>query len=132
MATHPQVNEAARKAIERCGTSVSASRLLSGSRPLHLELEAELAATLGCEAAITLVNGHATNVTVIGHLVGEGDLIVHDSLAHDSIIQGCRLSARAAALPAQRRGRPGRPPHPGPPPLPPRPGRRRGRLQHGR
>lgn len=92
MATHPRVNEAAKAAIDRCGTSVSASRLLSGSRPLHLELETELADLLGCEAAITLANGHATNVTVIGHLVGPGDLVVHDSLAHDSILQGCKLS----------------------------------------
>lgn len=92
LATHPEVNEAAKEAIERCGTSVSASRLLSGSRPLHLELEAELAGLLGCESAITLANGHATNVTVIGHLVGPGDLVVHDSLAHDSILQGCKLS----------------------------------------
>lgn len=92
MATHPRVSEAAKEAIERCGTSVSASRLLSGSRPLHLELEAELADLLGCEAALALANGHATNVTVIGHLVGPGDLVVHDSLAHDSILQGCKLS----------------------------------------
>ncbi|MET9600403.1 aminotransferase class I/II-fold pyridoxal phosphate-dependent enzyme [Streptomyces sp. NPDC006459] len=92
LATHPEVSAAAREATERFGTSVSASRLLSGSRPLHLELESELADLLGCEAAITLANGHATNVTVIGHLVGPGDLIVHDALAHDSILQGCRLS----------------------------------------
>ncbi|MFI6003597.1 type I polyketide synthase [Streptomyces sp. NPDC051366] len=92
LATHPQVTEAAQEAIARCGTSVSASRLLSGSRPLHLELETELADLLGCEAAITLANGHATNVTVIGHLVGAGDLVIHDSLAHDSILQGCKLS----------------------------------------
>ncbi|MFE9633559.1 type I polyketide synthase [Streptomyces sp. NPDC006463] len=92
MATHPQVSDAAKEAIERCGTSVSASRLLSGSRPLHLELETELAGLLGCEDAITLANGHATNVTVIGHLVGAGDLVIHDSLAHDSILQGCKLS----------------------------------------
>ncbi|MBT2449796.1 aminotransferase class I/II-fold pyridoxal phosphate-dependent enzyme [Streptomyces sp. ISL-43] len=92
MATHRTVNEAAKEAIERFGTSVSASRLLSGSRPLHLELDTELAGLLGCEAAITLANGHATNVTVIGHLVGPGDLVIHDSLAHDSILQGCKLS----------------------------------------
>ncbi len=92
LATHPEVSAAAREATERFGTSVSASRLLSGSRPLHLDLESELADLLGCEAAITLANGHATNVTVIGHLVGPGDLIVHDALAHDSILQGCRLS----------------------------------------
>ncbi|WP_405486370.1 type I polyketide synthase [Streptomyces sp. NBC_00096] len=92
MATDPRVNEAAKEAIERCGTSVSASRLLSGSRPLHLELESELAGLLGCEAALALANGHATNVTVIGHLVGPGDLVIHDALAHDSILQGCKLS----------------------------------------
>ncbi|MFD7032607.1 type I polyketide synthase [Streptomyces sp. NPDC059917] len=92
LATHPQVHEAAREAIARFGTSVSASRLLSGSRPLHLELEAELADLLGCQDSITLANGHATNVTVIGHLVGPGDLVVHDALAHDSILQGCTLS----------------------------------------
>lgn len=92
LATHPDVHAAAKEAIERCGTSASASRLLSGSRPVHLELEAELAGLLGSEAAITLANGHATNVTVIGHLVGPGDLVVHDSLAHDSILQGCTLS----------------------------------------
>ncbi|KJK54079.1 type I polyketide synthase [Streptomyces sp. NRRL F-4428] len=92
LATHPRVTEAAREAVAAYGTSVSASRLLSGSRPLHLELEAELADLLGCEAALTLANGHATNVTVIGHLLGPGDLVVHDALAHDSILQGCRLS----------------------------------------
>ncbi|MFD9305408.1 aminotransferase class I/II-fold pyridoxal phosphate-dependent enzyme [Streptomyces sp. NPDC060048] len=92
LATDPKVKAAAKEAVERYGTSVSASRLLSGSRPLHLELDTELAGLLGCEAAITLANGHATNVTVIGHLVGPGDLVIHDSLAHDSILQGCKLS----------------------------------------
>ncbi|WP_158690542.1 type I polyketide synthase [Streptomyces sp. 142MFCol3.1] len=92
LATHPHVCEAAAQAIERHGTSVSASRLLSGNRRLHLDLERELASALGCEAALTLVSGHAANVTLIGHLVGEGDLVVHDALAHDSILQGCRLS----------------------------------------
>ncbi|MBV7697859.1 aminotransferase class I/II-fold pyridoxal phosphate-dependent enzyme [Streptomyces sp. TRM70350] len=92
LATHPEVTQAAKEAIDRCGTSVSASRSLSGSRRLHGELETDLADLLGCEAAITLPHGHATNVTVIGHLVGPGDLVVHDSLAHDSILQGCKLS----------------------------------------
>ncbi|MFF7163512.1 type I polyketide synthase [Streptomyces sp. NPDC008086] len=92
LASDPRTTEAVEEAVARCGTSASASRLLSGSRPLHLELERELADTLGTEDAITLTSGHATNVTVIGHLVGPDDLIVHDSLAHDSILQGCRLS----------------------------------------
>ncbi|MFE2325385.1 type I polyketide synthase [Streptomyces sp. NPDC059385] len=77
MATHPRVTGAAKEAIERYGTSASAGRLLSGTRPLHLELDAELADLLGCEDALSPANGHATNVTVIGHLVGPGDLVVH-------------------------------------------------------
>jgi 8-amino-7-oxononanoate synthase len=89
---HPVVTAAAKDAIDRYGTSVSAARMLSGDRPPHAELDAALADLLGTEAALTLVSGHATNVTVIGHLLGPDDLVVHDALAHDSVLQGCRLS----------------------------------------
>jgi 8-amino-7-oxononanoate synthase len=88
----PEVNRAVVEAVERYGTSVSASRVASGERPLHRELETAIAGFLGCEDAIAMVGGHATNVGVIGHLLGPGDLIVHDSLAHDSILGGARLS----------------------------------------
>src|SRR6266849_6266332 len=87
-----RVNEAAVAAIARYGTSVSASRLASGERPIHRELEAELAATLGTEDALVFVSGHATNVTVIGHLLGRKDLVLHDELIHNSVLQGCILS----------------------------------------
>jgi 8-amino-7-oxononanoate synthase len=89
---HPAIKQAVNEALDRYGSSVSASRFLSGDRPLHRELEAELSTLLGTEDAIVMVSGHATNVSVIGHLVGPGDLIVHDELAHDSILQGCKLS----------------------------------------
>ncbi len=89
---HPVVTAAVKDAVDRYGSSVSASRFLSGDRPVHRELESELAALNGCEAALALVSGHATNVSVIGHLMGPQDLILHDSLAHDSILQGCKLS----------------------------------------
>jgi 8-amino-7-oxononanoate synthase len=88
----PDVNRAAAEAIERYGTSVSASRLASGEKPLHREFEHEIADFLGCEDAIVMVGGHATNVSVIGHMFGPQDLIVHDSLAHDSILAGIKLS----------------------------------------
>ena len=92
MSGHPAVAAAIAEAAVRYGSSCSASRLLAGEKPIHRELEAELAALLGTEDAIAFVNGHATNVTVIGHLLGESDLVIHDGLAHDSIIQGCKLS----------------------------------------
>jgi 8-amino-7-oxononanoate synthase len=92
MSGHPMVSEAVSDAVRRWGSSCSASRPISGEKPVHRELELELAKLLGTEDAMALVSGHATNVTVIGHLLGEGDLVIHDSLAHDSIMQGCMLS----------------------------------------
>lgn len=89
---HPEVVAAAQEAIERYGTSVSASRVASGERPLHRELEIGLAKHVGVDDAIVYVSGHATNVTTIGHLFDKSDLIVHDSLIHDSILQGIYLS----------------------------------------
>jgi 8-amino-7-oxononanoate synthase len=86
------VQQAAQSAIDRYGTSVSASRLVAGERPLHRELELAIASLVGTDDAITFVGGHSTNETVIGHMFAAGDLILHDELAHNSIVQGCRLS----------------------------------------
>ena len=88
----PRIADAAKAAIDRYGTSVSASRPVSGERPIHRELERELALVHGAEDSIALVSGHATNVTVIGHLLGRNDVIVHDALIHNSIVQGAMLS----------------------------------------
>ncbi len=92
MSGDPTVSQFAKDAIDRYGTSVSASRLVSGEKELHRQLEVGLASFIGTEDAICLVGGHATNETTIGHLMGAGDLIVHDALAHNSIIQGAILS----------------------------------------
>ncbi len=94
MSGDPAVAKAAKAAIDRYGTSVSASRLASGEKELHGELERAIARFLGAEAALSFVGGHATNETVIGHLVGPGDLVLHDALAHNSIVQGAILSGR--------------------------------------
>jgi 8-amino-7-oxononanoate synthase len=87
-----EVNRAVGEAIRRYGTSVSASRLVSGEKPLHRELEQALAQFLGCEDAVITVSGYATNVSVLGHLLGPEDVIIHDSLAHESILAGAKLS----------------------------------------
>ncbi|MGE0758432.1 MAG: aminotransferase class I/II-fold pyridoxal phosphate-dependent enzyme, partial [Pirellulaceae bacterium] len=92
MSGEAAVGEAAKEAIDRFGTSVSASRLVSGQKTIHVELEQAIAQLVGVPNAIVLVGGHATNETTIGHLFGPEDLIVHDSLAHNSIVQGALLS----------------------------------------
>jgi len=92
MSGEPEVAAASKAAIDRFGTSVSASRLVSGEKTIHQELEREIARFIGTEDAVTFVGGHATNETVIGHVVGPGDLVLHDSLAHNSLLQGAVLS----------------------------------------
>jgi 8-amino-7-oxononanoate synthase len=92
LAHEPEVAVAAKAAIDRYGTSAGASRLVSGEKQVHRDLEQALAAFLGTPAALVFVSGHATNVTTIGHLLGPRDLIVHDILAHNSIVQGAALS----------------------------------------
>jgi 8-amino-7-oxononanoate synthase len=89
---HPEVSAAAKEATDRYGTSVSASRPVSGERPIHQALEQGIAGHIGVEDAIVFVSGHATNVTTIGHLFDRNDVILHDSLCHDSIMQGIYLS----------------------------------------
>jgi 8-amino-7-oxononanoate synthase len=88
----PAVSKAAQAAIDTYGTSVSASRIASGERPIQRELERGLADMLDTEDCVVFVSGHATNVTAIGHLFGPKDLILHDELAHNSAIQGALLS----------------------------------------
>ena len=87
-----RVLAAVKEAVETYGTSVSASRVASGERPFHPELEAVLAACQGAEDALVFTAGHATNVTTIGHLFGPDDLVMHDELIHDSALQGIKLS----------------------------------------
>ncbi|WP_108663612.1 aminotransferase class I/II-fold pyridoxal phosphate-dependent enzyme [Acuticoccus kandeliae] len=88
----PRVNAAAREAMDHFGTSVSASRVVSGERPFHRELEQEIAKFLGVDDAVVMVSGHATNVTTIGQLLGPKDLVLTDAFIHNSIVEGVRLA----------------------------------------
>jgi glycine C-acetyltransferase len=91
-ANHPVLKEAAIKALEHYGIGTVAARSLSGSTPLHEELEAELAAFKGTEAALVFNSGFVTNAGVIQALVSKGDVIFSDEINHGSIVDGCRLS----------------------------------------
>ncbi|WP_339934418.1 aminotransferase class I/II-fold pyridoxal phosphate-dependent enzyme [Vreelandella glaciei] len=88
----PRINQAACDAVARYGTSVSASRVVSGERPIHQELEQALATAYGVEDAVVFVSGHATNVSTLGHLLGPKDLVLHDEYIHNSSLVGAQLS----------------------------------------
>lgn len=93
MSGRPEVNEAAKRAIDLYGTSASGSRLLAGEKPIHGELERAIAEWKHTEAAVVCVGGHSTNVTFVGNFCGKDDLILYDALAHNSVAQGCKLSS---------------------------------------
>jgi 8-amino-7-oxononanoate synthase len=88
----PQLREAAKAAIDQYGTCVSASRMVAGQTPLHQDLETEIADFLDVEAALLFVSGHAANVSTIGTIMSEDDLIIHDEFVHNSAVIGMRLS----------------------------------------
>jgi 8-amino-7-oxononanoate synthase len=98
LSAHPAVRAAAHDALERWGTGAGASRLVTGSRPVHTELEGELAQWKGSEAAVLFPTGFAANLGVLSVLGGPGVRVFSDELNHASIIDGCRLSRAQVAV----------------------------------
>ena len=92
LSAHPTVIDAAIGAARTWGTGATASRLVVGTRPPHDELEEEISAWKGCEAALVLPTGYAANLAVLGVVGGPDVTVCSDELNHASIIDGCRLS----------------------------------------
>lgn len=92
LARHPQVVEAARRALEDEGLGGRASRLLGGGGQQDAALEAEVADWAGSEAALLFPSGWHANQGLLQALCGPGDAIFSDALAHASLIDGARLS----------------------------------------
>jgi 8-amino-7-oxononanoate synthase len=89
---HPRIHEAVRRAVDRFGTSTGGVRLLTGTLELHHEVEHELAAFLGHEAAATFGSGYDANIAAITSLFGPSDWAILDQYAHQSIHDGCRMA----------------------------------------
>ncbi|PZN28958.1 MAG: 8-amino-7-oxononanoate synthase, partial [Proteobacteria bacterium] len=92
LARHPRVREAAHAALERWGGGATASRLIVGTRPVHLELEARIAQWKRTERALVFPNGFSANLAALAVFGGPDVTIFSDALNHASIIDGCRLS----------------------------------------
>lgn len=100
LAHHPKVLEAAAMAVAEHGCSAQASRLVGGEITVHRQLERDLAQFLGHEDGLVLVGGHSTNTTLLSHWMQAPDLILHDSLSHNSILEGAQASqARRLSFP---------------------------------
>lgn len=92
---HPDVVRAAQEAIATLGTGAGASRLVTGNHSILSALERRLAAIKRTEACLVFGSGYLANLGAIPALVGTGDLIVMDELAHSCMHGGARLSGAA-------------------------------------
>jgi len=88
---HPAVVAAAHAGLDRWGAGSGAARLIVGSRPVHTELEGELAAWKGAERALLFPTGFAANLGVLSTLATPGVRVCSDEINHASIIDGCRM-----------------------------------------
>ncbi|MGH6806618.1 MAG: aminotransferase class I/II-fold pyridoxal phosphate-dependent enzyme [Ensifer adhaerens] len=95
---HAEVLARARETVETFGISASASRLVAGERPVHVELEEKIARFYGVDAAVCFVSGYLTNVAAISCLMGPKDLVVHDEFIHNSALAGIKLSGATRRL----------------------------------
>jgi glycine C-acetyltransferase len=89
---HPRLIEAAKMALETYGAGSTGARLIGGTLDLHTQLEADIAALKGTEAALVFNSGYQANVGVLSALVGRHDLIFSDRLNHASLVDGALLS----------------------------------------
>ena len=95
LANDPRLKQAAITAIQAWGTGSTGSRLLSGHRSLHSQLETAIADWKRTEAALVFSSGYLANLGTITALVGQRDLILGDQYNHSSLKNGAKLSGAA-------------------------------------
>jgi 8-amino-7-oxononanoate synthase len=92
LAGDDRVIQAAVAATQQFGTGATGSRLTSGHKQLHQDLESAIATLKGTEAALVFSSGYLANLGTIAALVGKKDLILNDRSNHSSLKNGALLS----------------------------------------
>lgn len=89
---HPELVAAAEAALHTDGVGSGASRLVSGSRPVHQALEAALAAWLDRKRVLLFPSGFQANIAAVSALADRHSLVVADRLIHHSLLVAIRAS----------------------------------------
>ena len=92
LSRHPAVIEAAISALRNDGVGAGASRLVTGSRPLHGHLEADLADWLGRSCVMLFPSGFQANLAAVSVLADRHTTVLADRLIHNSLLVGVRAS----------------------------------------
>src|SRR5216683_7457982 len=90
---HPEVIDAARRAVVEYGTGTTGSRTANGTLAIHENLERQFADWFGKRHAIIFSTGYQANLSLIGGLCGPGDIILIDGDSHASIYDATRQTA---------------------------------------
>ena len=98
LSQHPFVKAAAKEAIDRFGAGSGASRLITGTEYPHTQFEEEIAAFKSAENALLFNSGYAAAIGTVTSLVGPGDVVILDKLAHACLIDGAKLSGASVRV----------------------------------
>ena len=91
LASHPEVIEAARDALDKWGYGLASVRFICGTQAIHKQLEDKLSDFLGMEDTILYTSCFDANGGLFETLLGPNDAVISDELNHASIIDGVRL-----------------------------------------
>ncbi|NNF48541.1 MAG: glycine C-acetyltransferase [Woeseiaceae bacterium] len=91
LANHPEVIEAAHKALDEFGYGMASVRFICGTQTIHKLLEERISAFLGTEDTILYPSCFDANGGLFETVLGPEDAVVSDALNHASIIDGIRL-----------------------------------------
>ncbi|MEO1001882.1 MAG: aminotransferase class I/II-fold pyridoxal phosphate-dependent enzyme [Cyanobacteria bacterium J06638_7] len=92
LSRHADVVTAAQEAAAHAGVGAGASRLVTGTRPVHMQLEVSLAAWLGRHRALLFPSGFQANLAAVQALADRHSVVIADRLIHHSLLTGVRAS----------------------------------------
>ena len=91
LANHPDLINAAKKALDEFGFGMASVRFICGTQTIHKELEHTISDFFGTDDTILYTSCFDANGGLFETLLGPEDAVISDSLNHASIIDGIRL-----------------------------------------